>query len=320
MIYDCFTFNDELEILEIRLNTLNDVVDRFVLVESNKSFTARNKPLFYNENKSRFAKFNDKIIHIIFEDMPEEIDNPWAVENCQRNYIVKGLKDCAPNDIIIITDVDEIPKPEAILAYNGNKITSIEMDTYQFYYNIACIKPFPWTHPKICRFSHLTGEMKRWQYAYGVCNIKKYNTKSTPNKVRLSITNEVIWDGGWHFTNMGTAEDLRRKLEDYAHQELNLEKNKENETYEQWIKQGTGAFGEGKLLRVDTDSTLPAFISQNKDRFSELLFTGEDIPIGELPMKNKKAYQRGLIKQACKNQLFPLRWLKNQWIRFIVNS
>lgn len=312
MIYDCFTFNDELDILEIRLNTLCDVVDYFVLVESPISFTGRDKPLYYKENEDRYALFGDKIIHVVFRDLPEDKDNPWAIENCQRNYIMEGLKHCDPDDIILITDVDEIPKPEAILAYAGDRITSIEMDNYQFFLNFACIKGRPWTHPKICRYRNLTGKMKRWQYAYSVCNIKKHNKSSTPNKVRLSLTRDIIWDGGWHFTNIGTAEDLRRKLEDYAHQELNLESNKTKDVYDEWIRNGTGAFGEGKLLRVNIDKYLPHYISQNTEQFASLLYSSDDIPVSELPKHDRTIYKKGLTLQALKNQLFPLRWLKNQ--------
>ena len=91
MIFDCFTFNDELELLEIRLNVLKDVVDRFVLVEATKTFTNKSKPLIYEENKDRFKEFADKIIHIVVDDFPDD-DNPWARENWQRNKIMEGLK------------------------------------------------------------------------------------------------------------------------------------------------------------------------------------------------------------------------------------
>ena len=116
MIYDCFTFFNELDLLEIRLNTLNDYVDYFVLVEATKTFTGKDKPLYYNENKERFKQFENKIIHIIVDTYPDST-NPWVLENHQRNSIANGFANCKDNDIILISDLDEIPRPELIDKY-----------------------------------------------------------------------------------------------------------------------------------------------------------------------------------------------------------
>jgi beta-1,4-mannosyl-glycoprotein beta-1,4-N-acetylglucosaminyltransferase len=117
-IFDCFTFFNELEILDIRLNTLNDYVDYFVLVEATKTHSGKEKELYYLKNKEKFKKFEDKIIHVIVDDMPErkegqdEVSYRWQLENFQRNAIMRGLKNCKDDDIIIISDADEIPNPK----------------------------------------------------------------------------------------------------------------------------------------------------------------------------------------------------------------
>ena len=114
-IYDGFTFFNELDLLEIRLNVLNDVVDYFILVEGSKTFKGEDKPFIFDENKARFAPFLHKIIHIKVVDYPEvdltQDDNitlAWAYENFQRNAIDRGLTDAAQDDVIIISDVDEM--------------------------------------------------------------------------------------------------------------------------------------------------------------------------------------------------------------------
>ncbi|MGN1154117.1 MAG: hypothetical protein ACI4S3_08815 [Candidatus Gastranaerophilaceae bacterium] len=92
MIYDCFTFFNELDLLEIRLNILNDVVDKFVLVEATKTFTGQDKPLYYNDNKEKFSAFNAKIIHVVVDDYPSiGLETAWGYENWQRNCISRGL-------------------------------------------------------------------------------------------------------------------------------------------------------------------------------------------------------------------------------------
>lgn len=107
MTYDCFPFFNELDILEIRLNTLDKHVDKFVLVEASKTQSLLDKPYFFEENKARYSKFLNKIIHVKVSDNP---DLPgWVMENHQRNCITRGLVDCNGEDTILISDVDEIP-------------------------------------------------------------------------------------------------------------------------------------------------------------------------------------------------------------------
>ena len=141
MIYDCFTFFNELDLLEIRLNTLDKVVDKFVLVESIYTFQNNNKELFFDNNKSRFLKFKDKIIHIVVEELPDNLTgdyyDSWKIEYYQRNAISIGLKSAKLNDVIIISDLDEIPKPELILKYaNKSNICFFLLDTYIYYLNL----------------------------------------------------------------------------------------------------------------------------------------------------------------------------------------
>lgn len=108
MIYDCFTFFNELELLEVRLHELSGVVDKFVLVEATQTFTGRPKPLYYAENRERFSRFHEQIIHVIVDDSPKS-DNPWTIEHFQRNCIARGLTQCRPDDWIMVSDADEIP-------------------------------------------------------------------------------------------------------------------------------------------------------------------------------------------------------------------
>ena len=110
-IYDCFSYWDEDLLLELRLNILNDYVDYFVIVEGNKTWQNNYKKLRFDISK--FSKFKDKIIYIPVEDMPDG-DNPYLRENFQRNCIFRGLKNTTEDDLIIISDLDEIPNPKVI--------------------------------------------------------------------------------------------------------------------------------------------------------------------------------------------------------------
>src|SRR4030042_3846553 len=117
-VYDCFTFFNELELLKLCLKEWDQHVDNFVLVEATKTHQNDPKPLYFQENKGRFKNFQEKIIHLIVDDLPGTAD-PWVNEKFQRNSIMRALADCRWYDIILVSDADEIPSPAAITYYKN---------------------------------------------------------------------------------------------------------------------------------------------------------------------------------------------------------
>lgn len=189
--------------LEFRLNELYDIVDFFVIVESTKTFTGNDKELFYLTKKHLFDKFNDKIIHIIFDE--ESNINPWINESNQRNFISKGVNQLPLNDddIIIISDIDEIPDTETLTNLKINRLTgvySLEQDLY--YYNLNCKSIHKWYHPKISNYE----------------TFKKF----TPQEIRNLVT-PIIENGGWHLSYFGDEEFIKNKINNFSHQEYNTD-------------------------------------------------------------------------------------------------
>ena len=196
-IIDCFTFYNEIDLLTYRLNILNDVVDYFVLVESTHTFVGKEKILFYNENKQLFEKFNHKIIHIIVDDFPHKYPNidfekkeQWNNEKFQRNCISRGIDKLELNnqDIIIIADVDEIPKIELLenIKYNKmniNEVKALQMDFY--YYNL---------HSKL---DHYTDVVRILPYDI------YQNINMTIDDLRFKYYKNFITNAGWHLSYFG---------------------------------------------------------------------------------------------------------------------
>ena len=168
-IYDCFIFFNELDLLEIRLKTLDKVVDYFVLVEADKTHRGKKKPLYYEKNKKRFKRWEKKIIHIIVKDMPKigisygknwKVNSilkggPWKLEAYQKKQIARGLKHCDNEDIIMMSDLDEIPRPEKfpemIKALEGKeKIALFDENFYNFFFN--GFTSSGWTGTRACKF------------------------------------------------------------------------------------------------------------------------------------------------------------------------
>lgn len=213
-------FYNELDILEYRLNILYDHIDHFILVESTRTHKGNEKPLFYDSNKERFAKFNDKIVHIIVTDLnpnPEVdyIDNflkdgVWKNENYQRQCIDVGIKhlNLSPEDIIIISDVDEIPNIENIKYYTSKeKIGIIKLAQFMYYYNLTTIN------------------IAFWIFSY-IISYEEYKKEENRDINIIRITHEkynILENGGWHLSYFGDPKFIQNKLQQFAHQEYNNE-------------------------------------------------------------------------------------------------
>lgn len=200
MVYDCFCFYNELDLLEIRLNILNGCVDKFVLVEATRTQRNNPKPLYFAENKERYKKFEDKIIHLVLDEYPEHIEQ-WTIENLQRNYIMKGLEQCSDDDIILISDLDEIPRPEFVRKYyEKDKITAFDMDAFSFYLNLFS-RRIEWTRgTKMLSYKSLKGILDNEYFEKWGLSAKD-NSGTTPTKVRMydGPLQQHIPSAGWHF-------------------------------------------------------------------------------------------------------------------------
>jgi beta-1,4-mannosyl-glycoprotein beta-1,4-N-acetylglucosaminyltransferase len=250
MIFDGFTFLNEFDLLEIRLHELDDVVDYFILVESDLTFSKKQKPLYFNENKSRFEKFLPKIIHIVVQDMPMG-NNPWEREAWQRNAILRGWPS-KRGDYLIVSDVDEIPRAstlKSMLPISSPK--QLHMQSYGGYLNCPC------------------GD---WRYA---CVMP---TGTAGNLEQLRHKNHpLVENGGWHFSSVGGAKAVGMKLDSYSHQEASVQRFNNKAKIEAYLKFGFGVLG-GHHQFVEIDSTFPRYVVEHQDQLKKAGFIFEPRP------------------------------------------
>jgi len=251
MIYDCFMFYNELELLEIRLNELNEFVDKFIIVESSKTFTNQPKKLFFEENKEKFAAFKDKIIHIVTDEFTE-CNSAWECEIFQRNAIEKGLENCKPDDIIIISDVDEIPNAKTLMnCKNSEGIKVLKQKQYNFYLN------------------YINDKETYWLRGPRVLFYKDFNKSA--DEIR-NTQGQIIENGGWHFSFLGGIQKVKDKVKSFSHQEYNNEYYLNEERLTSLILNGADIFERGyKYKIVDIDSSFPEFIVKNKEKYNQLI-------------------------------------------------
>ena len=220
-IIDCFIFNNELDLLEVRLKILDSIVDKFVLVEADKTFTGEDKPLHFLENHERYERWNGKIVHVIVRDLFKDAPEPWVNENFQRACVIRGLGNAGKDDLIMVSDLDEIPNPD-IFPLSLDRPVALEQRF--FYYNLDCEKRFPWFGTVIVPFS--------WFELHTAQELRD-KRESWPR----------IANGGWHCSYFGNLEFIISKIKGFAHQEFNKEQFLDPTTIEELIQNRRDLFG-----------------------------------------------------------------------------
>jgi len=291
-IFDCFMYFDEEVVLDVRLNTLDQFVDYFVIVES--KFTHRGDKRELKFNHEKFKKFKDKIIYLIYDETSNNIEtvndkdgeavnsgkyilNAALRENGQRNYIQSGLKKADDDDIILISDVDEIPN---LLKINFNqfnqKIILFKQDMFYYKFNL-CIPNLKWTGTKACKKKDLINpqwlrNIKDRKYPFFRLDTYFSDTKY--------ISIKIIENGGWHFSNIKNAEQIEYKLKSYLHhREFDLkplttkeiEKIIDNKKaiYDLKVDKRVNKIGVGSKLEKFEFNRLPIHIQENYNSYKE---------------------------------------------------
>ena len=288
---DCFMYFDEDMILDIRLNILNKYVSHFIICEANFNHNGTKRKLKFDINK--FSKFKEKIIYISLDKQPHNLkeiissddkaiknskilDNALLRENFQRNFLQNKIKDFNDEDLIIVSDVDEIPNLENF-TYKA-KITFFEQK--MFYYKLNLLhKNFKWYGSKIVKKKHLISP--QW-----LRNIKSkkypfWRLDTLFSNVKYNNVN-FIKNGGWHFTNVKSAEEIDFKMKNFLHhleyEESGLDANqvkkiisKKKVFYDHNADKREKKWSAEINLVKEDSKFLPNYIIENEEKFSDWL-------------------------------------------------
>ena len=291
-IFDCFMYFDEEVVLDLRLNILNPVIDYFIIVESTFNHKGEKRKLKFDIKK--YKKFEKKIVYLIFDEEPSGIEqvlktdnegeksrkhilNAALRENGQRNYISKGLEFANEKDLILISDVDEIPNLEKI-DWNTINDQIILFKQDMFYYKLNLKLPdLIWSGTKACKKKYL----KSPQWLRNIKD-KKYSffRIDTFFSKKKYINIKFIENGGWHFSNIKTAAEIEHKLKSYLHHrefELNPMSKEEIEDiiknkqaiYDLKVDKRINKIGNGNKLIEQPLNKLPSYIQKNLYKYEE---------------------------------------------------
>ena len=265
-LIDCFMYFDEDLVLDIRLNTLKDKVDKFVIAEATKNHAGVNKKL--NFKIENFAKFKNKIKYIVIDDLPSNVKSPkkeWhenhTRDQFQRNALERGYKDCDENDLIMISDIDEIPDPRKLDEFNfKNKFACFLQKNFQSKINLLNITDGLWPGTKICQKKYL--KSPQW--------LRSLKVKKNPFWKIFRKNVQLINNGGWHFSFLKDPVDIKKKIISYSHQEYNTKEFTDVESIKKKIISGKDLF-ERKInyKKINIDNSFPNYIVENKEMFKD---------------------------------------------------
>ena len=271
-IYDCFPFFNELDLLEIRLNELSDVVDQFVLVEATKTHQKKDKPLYFAENKKRFEKFLPRITHIVVDKYPTfftrfRTPRTWDFESNQTNGVSQALVNCAPDDVIILSDVDEIPRKEKILEFKDKPgLKVFQQKFYSYFMDCHLVdydEPIPWSE---AGYRPWNGSVMLHYKDFK--SFVKHRTSRNDGETPKTL----IADGGWHYSWLGGVDRIIQKIEAYTHVEHNTDELKNPARIKEMILAGQDIFGRKSKSRfVNIHQDAPAYVQKNIDKYKNLI-------------------------------------------------
>ncbi len=252
-IFDVFPFNGEFTLLDLKLAAMADWVDAFVLVEAPRTFTDKPKPLYFQDAKDRYAAHADKIVHVIAEDAPAFMESAWTREYHQRDQGVLGLSGlCAPDDLVLISDVDEIVDPIALQDFR-EPFATLEMRTFHYFLNYERIgDPRPerkvgLVEARMLQAAGLSG-LRVGMWAYSKRRVAK---------------------AGWHFSSVLTPEDLELKMFSYSHEEHQAPDT--GATYARLIERIRGGEVQEGFARASIDSSFPPVLQSRPAAFARFI-------------------------------------------------
>tara|TARA_B100001093_G_scaffold154368_1_gene147029 strand:- start:489 stop:1295 length:807 start_codon:yes stop_codon:yes gene_type:complete len=263
-IYDCFQYYNEEHILELRFNILDKFVNKFVIVESTVNHQGKSRELHFDINK--YKKFKNKINYIIVDDTPENIKKPHKggeslVEQHQRNSIIKGIKNARENDLIILSDVDEIPNLNKLNEFDKKNYAVFSQKMFMYKLNLLNLEENNWHGSKMC----LKKKFKSPQWLRNL-KFKKYPLW----RIDKTRNIQVINNGGWHFAYLQSPENISKKIKSFAHGEFNKDEFINIKKIEERIKNNKDIFNRGfNLKKINIDESFPDYIFKNQHIFKD---------------------------------------------------
>ncbi|KAJ0166786.1 hypothetical protein CTA2_5903 [Colletotrichum tanaceti] len=261
-VFDLLLINTEVEMLELRMGQMAPYVDYFVIIESDKTFTDHQKPLYVRENWGLFKPWHDKMILRTMDLEALKDGSAWDREAKSRNAMYEqviptlvGEQAAAIDDVLIVSDVDEIPMPEILRALrNCNIPPRVTIHSKMYYYSYQWLARNDWAHPQATVYR-------------GVDTV-------LPDDLRGNANDHHFVHGGWHCSYcFSTVKEMAQKIDSFSHAELNKPEFKDPDWVVDVARRGLDIFGRGdsNFDRIETNHDVPDYVKRNPEKFMFLM-------------------------------------------------
>ncbi|GKT41326.1 uncharacterized protein ColSpa_01507 [Colletotrichum spaethianum] len=261
-VFDLLLINTEIEMLELRLGQMAPYVDYFVILESDKTFTDHPKPLYVKENWDLLKPWHDKMILRTMDLNAFKEGSTWDRETNSRNAMfsqvipgLKGAQAASYDDIILVSDVDEIPKPATLRALRNCVVPPrVSIHSQMYYYSYQWKARNDWSHPQ--------------------ATVYQGDDTVLPHDLRHNANDYHFYQGGWHCSYcFSTVEEMAQKINSFSHAELNKPEFKDPDWIVTVSRRGLDIFGRGDANydRIDENLDVPHYVRHNRDKFNFLL-------------------------------------------------
>jgi hypothetical protein len=262
-VYDCVLFNGEFDTLAIRMQELAEVVYKFVVVESNETFSGLPKSVAFSIDHHAIKGFADRIVFVLVDDMPAGND-AWQRESWQRNAVLRGLTDASDDDLVLMSDVDEIPRATCVqqaLADPEALAFGFRMKLYYFFLN----------------YRNTAGASNSiWAMGARRDFLRSHMPDTLRYEIRKGVIDARIFDeGGWHFSYLMDEAAVMEKIRSFSHQEFNDEAFLTTIDIGRLVTRSGDLFGRpGYEWAIVIERDLPRYISAHKADFKKYFFHG----------------------------------------------
>lgn len=262
-VFDCFNFFNELELLEVRLKELDPIIDIFVIAESELTFKGKPKELYFHNYRERFSRYASKIRHIVIRDNPDT-DDPWIRQEHQRECLRRGFFDAAPDDIVMISDLDEIPSRSGVRrAIAAGGIRYLETQLFYQSLNLMTESGRTWT-------ATFAGPRSEIDALPNFTDVRRSRcTNGAPR-------DRVIPHAGWHFSSVGGVEALQTKLSAISENSPEVLAMNNTPYLAKHIEDRILFFSGEKLVPVSPLENFPLAIMEDPNRYHRLGLLTDD--------------------------------------------
>jgi hypothetical protein len=252
-VYDCFPYNGEIDVLRARLRELEGLVDWFVVIEADQTFSGMPRDLHFDPGDGRISTHTDRVRHLVVRDMPITTD-PWIREAWQRDALVRAIGDATDDDLVLVSDADEIPRAESVAAIVSdfeNPIFGFRQKMYYFYVNFRNV----WG----AEANHV------WSIAAKRSVFRSVTPTQLRHRVRTGLqAARIVEGGGWHYSYLSMKDAaVREKIRTFAHQEFNNETFLSTIDVASTIARGSDLFGRPYRWAIDNSSDFPRWLTEN---------------------------------------------------------